>query len=343
MKRGLAWILGGCLLLASCGDTPTKPSTVNSGGATLIPLAVTCPASMTTATGLPSVPVAYAPAATTGGTQPTTASCTPASGSTFAKGSTTTVTCTGSDSGGQTATCSFSITVQSIPLLKGTNFVAFGDSFTAGEVLSALRKTVVTPEKSYPTQLLAMLTSRYAAQLLTVPNYGLGGEELLDVDPAGAFVRKDETARRFRSSIVQERPDALLLLEGINDLNNAAISPESIAGILGQMVQEAYAGGVKVVYLATEPPQIPGHSNSGQAARVPALNAQIRAVAAQQGATLVDLYAAMIGDVNNLINPEDGLHPYPAGYVVMAQTFFTAIKGNFEQSGSLTTTQRIIH
>ena len=45
----------------------------------------------------------------------------------------------------------------------------------------------------------------------------------------------------------------------------------------------------------------------------------------------------MIGSVNTLINTDDGLHPLPAGYVVMAETFFTAIKSTFEQTGTSTT------
>ena len=43
----------------------------------------------------------------------------------------------------------------------------------------------------------------------------------------------------------------------------------------------------------------------------------------------------MIGNVTGLINGDDGLHPLPAGYQVMAQTFFDAIKSSFEKATAL--------
>ena len=226
--------------------------------------------------------------------------------------------------------------VPAVPLLKGTRLMAFGDSFTAGEVLDALSVRVVSDAKSYPTQLRTLLQARYVAQTVFVQNDGVPGEGL--IGSGGA--RSADTRSRYVAALAQEHPDAVLLLEGVNDLPSSEISTDQIAGVLSQMVQEAYAANVKTVYLATEPPQIAGLLRAAGAARVPELNDRIRTVAVQQHATLVDLYSAMIGDVNNLINSDDGLHPYPAGYVVIAQTFFAAIKSNFEQAASLALTHR---
>lgn len=331
------------LLNIRCGPAPTAPKTTGGGTTTVtLPLAVTCPASLTLSTPLASLSVAYAPAVTTGGVLPTTASCSPASQSAFPKGATTPVLCTATDSAGQTATCTFAVKVDAVPVLKGTTFLAFGDSFTEGEVLSALRVTVVDRNRSYPMDLQHLLDARYTAQIPIVDNRGLSGHIVLDHDPlTGAVIRNADERERYTSALAELRPDAVLLLEGVNDLNQGQ-STTDIANVLATMVREAYAAGAKAVYLATQPPEIPGKSNSGQAEQLPDFNNKIRAAAAREGATLVDLYAAMIGDAANLINPEDGLHPYPAGYVVMAQTFFAAIKSNFEQS-SIAAVQKRIH
>ena len=73
---------------------------------------------------------------------------------------------------------------------------------------------------------------------------------------------------------------------------------------------------------------------------VDALNDSVRGLADREGATLVDIYAAMIGDLS-LIGPDD-LHPTAQGHVVMAQTFFTAIKSNFEQT-TVSSLRKTIH
>jgi lysophospholipase L1-like esterase len=50
---------------------------------------------------------------------------------------------------------------------------------------------------------------------------------------------------------------------------------------------------------------------------------------AAEGAVLVDLYAAFGGVAGDLIGP-DGLHPSDSGHQRIAETFFTAIRGQFE-------------
>src|SRR5207244_4013868 len=74
--------------------------------------AITCPANITKNTdpGVCSAVVSWAAPAASDNCPGVTTSCTPASGSTFAKG-TTTVDCTATDTSGHTATCSFTVTV----------------------------------------------------------------------------------------------------------------------------------------------------------------------------------------------------------------------------------------
>lgn len=319
-------VVGLALCVAGCGSTtPTTPSG-GGGGTTVLPLAVSCPASVTTQTANATLAVAYAPPGTTGGTAPVTASCSPASGSSFPRG-TNTVTCTATDAAAKTASCTFTVVVNAIPTLKGTKFLAFGDSMTSGEILNAFRSTIVDATRAYPALLQTALTARYTAQSVSVVNDGASGETLFKDGE-----RYDLTKQRFNLSLVVNRPDVLMLLEGVNDLNNGDIPNADIASVLGTMVDEAYAAGVKQVYLATLPPQIPGKLRSPNAARVPDLNTRIILTAVAKRATPVDLYGAMNSDLANMINGDDGLHPLPAGYAMMAQTFLTAIKGNFEQT-----------
>jgi len=61
---------------------------------------------------------------------------------------------------------------------------------------------------------------------------------------------------------------------------------------------------------------------------VPA-NDQVRAMAAAEGAGLVDLYEAFGGNLDTLIG-FDGLHPTEAGYQKIAETFFNVIRSRFE-------------
>lgn len=327
----------GLLALSGCGSTPTTPVT-NGGGAAVLPLTLSCPASVSTTTGASTVAVTYPPPASTGGTLPVSSACSPVSGTAFGRG-TTTVSCSASDSAGQTASCAFTVTVAAAPQLTGTKFMAFGDSFTAGEILDASSVKVVSAAKSYPTQLYNLLVARYTAQPIHVSNRGESGEQLTFVGDGGVE-RSEETRLRYGSALTVEKPDAVLLLEGVNDFNVVGVTDDDIVAVLQRMVREARSAGVQAVFVATLPPQIPGLLRSGNAARVPGFNTKLKAMIAAERATPVDVYAAMIPNVNSLINTDDGLHPLPAGYVVMAETFFTAIRQTLEVSTTTTSVRR---
>ena len=93
------------------------------------------------------------------------------------------------------------------------------------------------------------------------------------------------------------------------------------------MVQDAKGRGLKV-FLATLPPQnktscCPRYGLAED--EVPAFNDGIRYIADREAITLVDVFEAFHGDNTTLID-FDGLHPTPAGYQVIADTFFKAIK-----------------
>lgn len=313
------------LTLSACGGkTPMQPTPPPEGPY------IVCPSNFQVESfEANSIPVAYSLPGASGGTPPLTVTCTPESGASMAVGEHT-ITCTVTDSRSATASCTFKATVTTPPRLTLTQFTAFGDSLTWGvtstavpTTLSWLRRITLAlqpPPESYPNQLELLLRGRYKLQTSNVYNEGVGGEL---VDPGGLA--------RMPSAIRAHPTEVLLLMEGTNDLLDIPDGqPRAISG-LDRMVVDALGRGVKVM-LATIPPQRAGGSHvpprDGVAKRIPGFNDQIRAIAANRNVPLVDVYKAM-EDKLYLIGVDD-LHPTPQGYAVMAQTFFDAIRTQYE-------------
>ncbi|HUL72561.1 MAG TPA: SGNH/GDSL hydrolase family protein, partial [Vicinamibacterales bacterium] len=254
------------------------------------------------------------------------------SGSAFALG-TSDVICTATDAVSRTASCVFHVDVKLDVMLKGTRFLAFGDSLTAGEVAPAPGLLEYRPDLSYPTVLQQLLAQRYTSQTISMTNCGVYGNLATDDEDrlrsvlANGGPCNDHNAPGSVSRLAAAHFDALLLLEGTNDIN--ALSPkltiDDIVEALRTDLRHARSAGVLQVFLATLPPEFAlGGDN------VPVLNDRIRALAASEGAVLVDIYAALGGQSSTLIGV-GGVHPTAQGYQVMAQTFFDAIRANFEQ------------
>jgi lysophospholipase L1-like esterase len=240
-----------------------------------------------------------------GGRPPTTVTCTPASGSEFPVG-TSPVTCNASDQAAHTASCTFSVIVEAIPQLAKTKFLAFGDSITQGVTSAAPSLLIFNPIDAYPLKLQQLLSARYQDQTIGMTNAGKAGEKI------------DDGRARLSGVLDANDPQVLLLLHGANDLNNRRgdAIPTIIHG-LEDMIGKADRRGI-AVFLATFPPQNPSGDNGNGANDVPELNQKIRALAADEGAILVDLYAGFGGTWVGYIG-EDGLHPTPQGYDRMAE------------------------
>jgi lysophospholipase L1-like esterase len=319
-------------LLPGCGGTPTAPTQL---------LSISCPVAQSAQSidGSATI-VTYPNPAVSGGEGILSTSCSPTSGSRFSVG-TTSVTCTAQDTKKQSASCSFQVTVTRVPRLNATRFTAFGDSMTEGFLtscpvstlygllsvqadLESLR-TIRPPGFSavaYPLRLQSMLAARYALQSITVINQGSGGE-------TAVF-----GATQFPGVLSNDAPQAVLLLEGVNDINqtHAAAIPQVVSS-LRSMVQEARRRGM-TVFVGTLLPQRRGACRafdwSDGVEDVVTANTQIRAMAATEGATLVDLYQGFSGAVGALLGP-DGLHPSEAGYQKMADLYYAAIMQRLEQ------------
>jgi len=326
-----------CVLAAACGSSSTTPTPPPPPPPPTLTL--TCPDDQTQqSTTSQPIPMQYPSATSTGGTPPTQVACTPASGAVFNIG-TTKVNCTATDSKAVTASCAFNVTLTVPPKISQTSFVAFGDSMTAGEVVSEssvsiieggvtswIRPLVIDVAKSYPTLLQKELQARYTGQagIISVANAGSKGELAVDGEV------------RLPSVIDSGRYKVLLLMEGVNDFPNY----QSALGAMRTMVEYGKRRG-EIVYLATVPPENPNTNACGKRggnwAYVDPYNSGLRSLASAEGVTLVDVNAAFGGDTTTLIDC-DGLHPSPAGYQVIADTFFKSIQSTLEVPPTATPT-----
>jgi lysophospholipase L1-like esterase len=280
------------------------------------------------------VAVTYPVPTAVNGSTPVTVACTPASGTAFNLGANT-VTCTATDAAARTASCSFGVAVTMVPVIQRVKFLAFGDSVTAGtlsspcetsnEELDAIwMKLAVVAPQSYPYKLQGLLASRYVDQTIVMTNEGKPGEKTTNA------------LSRLESVLDSVEPEVLLLLDGFNDLLAAGraddfgkVIPET-AGALEEMVKAGRSHDASVL-LATLPAGDASGCRGAGAPGIPALNERIRRLAADEGATVVDLYNALGGSPEGVIGI-DGLHPTEEGYTKIAQVWFDAIRAKFEQS-----------
>lgn len=233
---------------------------------------------------------------------------------------TTTVVSTTTTTIGATVPPTTSVVVPPPPTIQATKFLAFGDSLTEGQSASvASRPMLLAPVTSYPSMLERDLRAIYTAQDVRVVNSGRSGEWAAD----GQF--------RLRAELPVLSPQAVLLLEGVNDLGVMGVQPTADA--LDYMVQLCRAQRV-TVFLATLPPQRPGGARAGTAHLVTPYNELLRRIARNRGAVLVDLEAAFGTDFSLL--SEDGLHPNVEGYQVMALTFLARIRATLETPATST-------
>jgi lysophospholipase L1-like esterase len=198
-----------------------------------------------------------------------------------------------------------------------TRFVAFGDSITYG-TLSSFDGLFLfdVPSHSYPVRLELGLDAYHAPQNFGVGNSGNPGETAT----AGA------TFTRFQNVLGSERPQVVLLLEGVNDLNNG-VSQTEISNSLGQMLDYATLRGMAVL-IATMPRIYDTSTTDRPDERIVPFNNEVqRLAAARANVHVVDLYTAF--GTNRSLMGGDGLHPTPEGYEVMASTFLAAIERAF--------------
>lgn len=318
MRLVLGAVLSAAFCFSGCGggsSSPTTPTPPTPPAPT--PIALTCPAPATlrTTTAQP-VPLAYTPPQATGGTAPLTVACTPAAGTPVPVGQTT-IACTATDARAQTATCSFAVSIVLAPTLSVERFVALGDSFTFGTTSRTLREIA---GNTYVEKLGTLLRERYPDQAFTLTNAGVPGQFM------------DQIEDRYAAALRQSNAQVLLLQGGANDLNTeGARSISDVVTRLERITRDAQGRRVSVI-LATLTPQRPGSTKgTTPPAVLRDLNGRILDLCRRYQTGCADLYAAFGGEQSPLIG-SDGLHPTPAGYDLIAETYFEVIRRLFERT-----------
>ena len=154
-------------------------------------------------------------------------------------------------------------------------------------------------------------------------------------EPGGVFADKPYVNRgisgqtspqmvlRFRQDVIELQPKVVVILAGTNDIagNTGPMTLEQSEDNLATMADLATANGIKVVLCSVLPAyDFPWKQGLTPAPKVLALNAWMKAYAAEKGYVYVDYHSAMKDERDGLppALSNDGVHPLPAGYVVMA-------------------------
>ena len=320
------WIAALGLIVVACGGGKPGPAPTPAAQAPQI----VCPADVKVGSvaGI-SQAVTFPAPAVSGGTAPVTTTCTRASGDTFPLGSTP-VSCTANDAAARQAACSFNVTLSGFTL-GVMKFETFGDSLTEGENGAGTKPTFVDPLNSYPTKLLALLETNFPGQGITVLNQGVSGELV------------DKTHDKIAPILNRDRPQAVLLLSGYNDLNPCGQGQANSAAC-GDATQHVAFGvrdcirevkespvGVRYIFVSTLTPPGPLGPRRLDRNAIIETNRKITQMVAQEKAILVDTYPLFIGHEAEFTSV-DGLHLNPAGYQAIADAFFAAIKATVPQT-----------
>ena len=128
---------------------------------------------------------------------------------------------------------------------------------------------------------------------------------------------------RFRQDVIELKPKVVVIFAGINDIagNTGPMTLEQTEGNLSTMAELATLHKIRVVMCSVTPAfDFPWSPGLTPAPKVLALNAWIKAYAAEKGHVYVDFHTAM-KDSRDGLPPNlsaDGVHPLPAGYAIMA-------------------------
>ena len=273
-----------------------------------------------TATSSNGGEVTYALPENHGGEGDVTVKCTPESGAVFPIG-TTNVECTITDSLNRNASCRFAVMVLAAPRLRLTKFMAFGDSLTAGEIVvpgSDDAETRPNPDAAYPAVLARLLAARYTQQTIIVTNRGKAAEQA------------DRALGRFVDDFLANSPEAVLILEGVNDIivaENTGLGIDTAERGVSALAADARNRHARV-FIVNLPPTRQGRRRV-PLSTIQAFNDRLRVVARGEGASLIDIFSALLPDVDAMVG-SDGLHLTEAGYRRVGETVFTAIRDDLE-------------
>lgn len=186
--------------------------------------------------------------------------------------------------------------------------VAFGNSITAG----VGDTNYPSGSSGYPFRLEQMLLSTFPSVIIL--NRGVPGE------------RTSSGVRRLNTILARENPDFVLILEGINNIQDGGTGMVSgIVADLESMVRAVKASGATPLIASILPTTGP---HNFQNTAINTVNPLIASIAVAEEITFVDLNGAFRSqsDYTLLLN-EDGLHPNSNGYNLIAEVWFNGLLG----------------
>ncbi len=128
---------------------------------------------------------------------------------------------------------------------------------------------------------------------------------------------------RFRQDVIALKPKVVVILAGTNDIagNTGPETLEQIEDNLASMADLAAANHIRVVLCSILPAfDYWWRRGLTPVPKILAINAWMKAYAAEKGYVYVDFHSAMKDEHDGLpaTLSRDGVHPLPAGYAVMA-------------------------
>jgi lysophospholipase L1-like esterase len=128
---------------------------------------------------------------------------------------------------------------------------------------------------------------------------------------------------RFHQDVIAIQPKVVVVLAGTNDIagNTGPMTLEQTEDNLAAMAEMATANHIRVVLCSVLPAfDYPWQPGLFPAPKIDAINAWIKAYAAQHGHVYVDFHSAMKDERDGLPAnlSHDGVHPTLAGYAIMA-------------------------
>lgn len=189
--------------------------------------------------------------------------------------------------------------------------MGLGDSTTAGT--PGWMSPIESPPRGEGDEM-----SQYAYWLMQahpewdVLNRGVNGE------------RSDQIRGRFTRDVLLERPAAVVIIAGVNDVYQGR-PVEHVTAQLAAMYEEAARAGITAVAGTIIPYNT---ATAAQNESMHQVNAWIRDQVDNSRLYVVDTRAAvsLAGDIDRLADTEDQLHPTAAGYRRMAEAILPVLE-----------------
>ena len=139
---------------------------------------------------------------------------------------------------------------------------------------------------------------------------------------------------RFRQDVIDLHPKAVVILAGTNDIagNTGPMSPQTIEENYSSLAELARVHGIRVIFSSILPvhnytPKSQDFYAQRSPEKILELNRWLKDYSAANGLVYLDYFTSLVDDKGLLKKDlaDDGLHPNPAGYKIMAPLAEAAI------------------